>query len=229
MRRFSRTVLIGDVHGCPDELLELLTKCEVTSDDRVVLVGDLVAKGPDSQAVVALARERRMLGVCGNHDAAVLRFRRAERTGAKLPKLKPEHERVVESLKARDFAYLEALPLWLELPELGAVVVHAGIDARRSLAEQQADDLLNMRSVRSDGSPSKRLEDGELWALHYAGPKHVVFGHNAVTGLQRHPFATGLDTGCVYGRSLTALVLPERRLVSVDARRTYKPIEGVSE
>jgi hypothetical protein len=60
----------------------------------------------------------------------------------------------------------------------------------------------------------------------YRGPQRVFFGHHATAGLQQHPFALGLDTGCVYGRELTACILPDRRLVSVPARRAYAPIGG---
>lgn len=224
-RTAQRTIVIGDVHGCPDELNDLLHKCRASAEDRVVLVGDLVAKGPDSAAVVRMARERSLLAVRGNHDEAVLRHRRALKAHTPLPKLKPDHERVVATLGESDWLYLEAVPLWLRFAELSALVVHAGIVPGKPLEAQREEDLMQMRTLKRDGSGSKNLEDGELWALRYQGPEHVVFGHNAVSGLQRHPFATGLDTGCVYGRELTALVLPEHRLVSVPARRTYKELK----
>lgn len=210
-----RTIVIGDVHGCLDELLALVARCGVTPDDRVVLVGDLVAKGPDSAGVVQWARESGAEAVLGNHDAHVLRTLDGAEGG------KPKHQAVATTLAAADAAWLRQRPLWLRPQGApGHIVVHGGLVPGVPLEQQARDHLINLRSITEDGRPSKRIE-GTPWAALWPGPEHVVFGHDAVRGLQRHPFATGLDTGCVYGRALTALVLPAGDLVSVPALRAY--------
>ncbi|HMF41185.1 MAG TPA: metallophosphoesterase [Polyangia bacterium] len=214
-----RTLVIGDVHGCLDELLALITKAGITAGDRVVLVGDLVAKGPDSAGVVAWARESGAAAVLGNHDDHILRAREGS------PDAKPHHLRVAKTLSEADADWLAARPLWLRLAlEDPHVVVHGGMVPGVPVEKQEREHLLAMRSVRADGTPSKRIE-GAPWASLWKGPEHAVFGHDAIRGLQQHAHATGLDTGCVYGRELTGLLLPAHELVSVVARREYAPMK----
>ena len=217
-----RTLVVGDVHGCLDELLALLAAAGRRPDNRVVLVGNLVAKGPKSAGVVRWARESKADAVLGNHDAHVLRAVRGGR------RVGPMHRAVADSLSAADVSWLESRPLFLRLDAVGDrpyLVVHGGVVPGIPIEEQTPAHLLNLRSITTDGEPSKRIE-GAPWASLWEGPEHVVFGHDAVRGLQQHPFATGLDTGCVYGRSLTALVLPTGELVSVPAFETYLAIDS---
>lgn len=218
-----RTLVVGDVHGCVDELRDLLRVARPTRDDGVVLTGDLCGKGPDTPGVLALMREIGARSVVGNHDDHFLRWRAATKTGALPPRMSPSRLAAAERLDDTDWAFLEALPLWIEIPEHHALVVHAGLVPGVPLAQQKREDLLTMRSVRADGSASARLEEGVPWASRWHGPEHVFFGHDAVRGLQQHPHATGLDTGCVYGGKLTACWLPERELLAVPARRAWAP------
>jgi hypothetical protein len=219
-----RHIFIGDVHGCLDELRALLVKVGHQVGDVVVLVGDLVAKGPDSSGVVAFARESGLRAVRGNHDEAVLRIRHAWQRGQVPERARPGHLRVARSLSQLDVAWLETLPLSMGLPMFNALVVHAGIVPGVPLAKQRPIDILTMRALTPHGQASPRLEDGVQWVTRYSGPAHVIFGHDALSGLQRTAFASGLDTGCVYGRELTALILPENKLVTLPARRTYKEL-----
>ena len=217
-----RTILIGDIHGCLDELQDLLRVCAIDwKRDRVISVGDLVAKGPDSHGVLQLVRETGMAAVLGNHDAKLLSVGPQTQGEAAAGDDADHHLAVARTLDAADWALLESLPLYLDLPELNVLVVHGGIRPGVPLEEQPRGVLMNLRSITPAGAPSNRVDGGVPWASLWPGPRHVVFGHDAVRGLQQHPFATGLDSGCVYGRQLTALVLPEKRLVSVPARRVY--------
>ena len=223
-----RTIIIGDVHGCLDELRDLVQRCGGAGGARVVLVGDLVAKGPDSAGVVQWAREAGAEAVLGNHDAHLLRHRpgapRSDEADAR-----PHHADVARTLRRVDWEWLAALPLSIAVEAEarsdggrghGHLVVHAGLVPGVALEGQKREHLLTLRSITAEGRPSKRIE-GVPWASRWPGPAHVVFGHDAVRGLQRWKHATGLDTGCVYGGELTALVLPKGELVSVTARRAY--------
>lgn len=221
----TRTIVVGDVHGCREELEALLTRVAHSSTDDLVLVGDLVAKGPDSAGVVAMCRALGARAVRGNHDEHCLRWYRAKRDGRSLPKLKPHRQEVCDSLSDADWAYLEALPLWLRLEgcfSRDVLVVHAGFDPRVALEDQQPVNLMNMRSVRDDGRVSKRIE-GQPWASQWPGPELVIFGHDAVRKLQQYPHAIGLDTGCVYGGSLSAAVFEDGalRIEQVEAKRVW--------
>jgi hypothetical protein len=221
----QRTLVIGDVHGCLAELRDLLDACAYRDGDQVLLVGDLVAKGPDSRGVLALVRTLGARSVRGNHDQAVLRWQDpAARQAALEPG--PHHLRLARELSEADWDQLKALPLWLRVPEHALLIVHAGLLPGIPVEAQDGELLMNMRTLRPDGSGSRRPEDGALWAASWAGPERVVFGHHAMAGLQRHPYALGIDTGCVYGGQLSALILPEDRIVSVPARRTYVPVDG---
>ena len=220
----GRTIVVGDVHGCSDELDDLLQTCNFGDGDALVSVGDVVAKGPDSRGVIERLQSLGARAVRGNHDQHCLKWWNAKQAGEPLPVLKPHHQQVCATIDEAHWRWLAALPLSLELPEYETIVVHAGMMPGVGLSDQEPYDLMNMRSIDADGRPSKYYEDGAPWASVWGGPQLIVFGHDAIRGLQEYPYAIGLDTGCVYGGSLSALLLPERRIVSVRARREWVPI-----
>mmetsp|Transcript_12607 Transcript_12607/g.20364 ORF Transcript_12607/g.20364 Transcript_12607/m.20364 type:complete len:284 (-) Transcript_12607:1453-2304(-) len=214
----GRVVIVGDVHGCVEELRQLLDQVGFeTGVDTAVFVGDLVCKGPNSKQVVELAREINALGVRGNHDHYVIENMIKESFPEKEP-----YKLAREVLGAEDLEWLKSLPLSLRLDEYGVLVVHAGMLPGTRPEQNSLHDLLHIRNVRADGTGTSDPNDGEPWANCWKGPDHIVFGHDAIRKIQRYPMATGLDSGAVYGGSLTALVLPEWELVSVDSYKTYK-------
>lgn len=225
-----RVMVIGDVHGCFDELQELIHRFG-NADDVVILAGDLVNKGPKSVDVVRLARARGFHGVLGNHELASLRAH-SQRGGGQSPESAPRYS-WTDELEEADLEYLRALPSTISLPLHDAIVVHAGLVPGVRLEEQKTLDMVVMRNLikrESEGgiaglvAAEKDTDGGQAWASMWTGPQHVYFGHDAKRGLQKHAHATGLDTGCVYGCRLTAALLERgkpARLVSVKAARVY--------
>jgi Calcineurin-like phosphoesterase len=209
-----KTIVVGDIHGCFDELTELLDGAALGADDRVVAVGDLCVKGPKNREVLDLfIDDRRLSSVLGNHDRAVLRALRGEPI-----ELKKSQQVCFEELRPdadRYLRFLDSLPLWIDLGR--HLVVHAGLRPGVAVESQSEDDLVELRTLGGD----RASREGVPWYEVYEGDREVLFGHWPAAAPRRGPRAVGLDTGCVYGYELTALVVETGEFLSVRARRAY--------
>ncbi len=245
-----RTIAIGDVHGCLDECRELVAKVGYRpGEDRLVFLGDLIDKGPDPQGVVQYVRELNVDCIGGNHEEKMLRWRRHEdrrrrQTSYRNPmKEIPDELRVQwEALSSEDVAWIRNLPLILRLSN-NFVAVHGGFLPGVSLDKQPNDKIIRLRWVDAAGD-FVPLQDGTLdmpdfacpWMDVWDGDHHVVYGH-AVHGLKepriditvKNYVCVGLDTGCVYGGRLSAMILDEDqtsymepKIVQVAAKRAYR-------
>jgi serine/threonine protein phosphatase 1 len=190
--------VVGDVHGCIDELRDLLDVLDPGDDDLVVFVGDLVRKGPDGEAVLELVGSSpNMVSVRGNNEQ---KFIDGEEPAGQL---------------GDAFEHVPSMPAAVSFGD--ALVVHGGVDPRRSLPEHSLEDLLETRAI-----PPENGYDGPFWFELHEGPPTVFFGHTVLDAPVDREWAVGLDTGCVHGRELTAYDYRAGEFVSVPARETYQ-------
>ena len=215
----GRLIAVGDIHGCHREFEDLLAKLALQKDDRLVLLGDLINRGPDSGRVVELAREHATASLLGNHELRHLNYRRTDDPSH----LKKDDYATIGQLRGKDWDYLADMKLTYEDPELGVVLVHAGFLPDRPWQKQPARIVTRIQVVGEDGEPHKRSEmpGAPHWSTLWAGPPFVIYGHTPRPEVTRTKWTLGLDTACVLGGSLSAYVLPEKRIVQVKARECY--------
>ncbi len=215
----KRTIVIGDLHGCYEEALDLLDAVAAAASDRIVFVGDLVDRGPKPRECVELAMRHEC--VLGNHEEKHL-AERHRRDDALLP----DHLRTRRELSASHYEYFARLPTHLLLPEYGAAVIHAGALPGKPVAAQDPYHLLHAQCVAPPAKksywPSKAPSTHTFWARHWKGPERVIFGHTVIDRPLVTEHAVGIDTGCVYGHALTAVVLPDWKIVSVPSRQAKR-------
>lgn len=225
----GRVIVIGDIHGCRDELTELLGRLEPGPDDLVISTGDIVRKGPDPAGCLRLWRERGYLAVRGNNEEKILELARARRFRRLFL---PKEDRAV--LRRPDLlSLIRRWPLAIDLPRLDIAVVHGGVYPRMPVTEKaiarHADDVTRLRWIRREGKEwisvgkTPELDRDILWAKAWKGPRTVVYGHTPLRRPRVDRHAIGLDTGCVYGGWLTAAIHEDGKwsFKRVRARKQY--------
>jgi protein phosphatase len=232
--------IVGDVHGCLDELLELMgalgyrirqqaQEFTVTQPEgrTLAFVGDLVDRGPSIPEVLRLAMSMARAGqavlVPGNRDAELVQALKGHVVQITYGMAQSLGQLAEEPKEFCDQAlrFLEGLPSHCVFDEGRLVIAHAGL--REPL---QGKTSAEAREFALHGQTTgKRDELGRLirynWAAEYRGKALVVFGHTPVVKPLWMNNTVDIDTGCVYGGHLTALRYPERETVSVPAKAIY--------
>jgi protein phosphatase len=243
--------IIGDIHGCCDELEALLQKLGYEKDlgfptyrhpegRKAIFLGDLVDRGPRILDTVKLVRNMVVAGtgfcILGNHENKLLRKLRGknvkvnhglEQTLAEIEAL-PEDVRQLFTKELCEF--LDSLISHYVLDKGQLVVAHAGLKQ-----EMQGRGSGAVREFAIYGETTGEIDEFGLpvrynWAADYRGAAMVVYGHTPVPEAEWLNGTIDIDTGCVFGGKLTALRYPEKELVSVSALHTYcepiRPIGG---
>ena len=232
-----RTIIIGDVHGCIDELKALINQLELNLDDRLFFIGDLINKGPDSVGVVQclyeLSKTYSISLILGNHEEKFLRYLHHKQTNSKAlatMKITPDFELLAQNLNPDEIEFLKQSFYNYYLEQLDLVLVHGGITKNCKVdfkinspynSEKRNSELELLTKTRFLDSNGKFVSLGSenettpFWADVYDGSHgKVVFGHHSFiqNSPSYFPNAIGIDNGCVYGGYLTALIFTDKKI-----------------
>lgn len=232
--------VIGDVHRCMEELEELFLKLGYTKNQGIyvhpggrkpVFLGDITDRGPDSIALIRLVYDMVIVRakakyIPGNHCNKLYRYflgnNVKERHGLETTVAEYKALTSVEQTEVREkfIKLYEDAPLYLVLPEADVVVAHAGIkESYIGRTDKKVKTFVLYGDItgkfHSDGRPVRRD-----WAKHYHGSRWVVYGHTPVKEPRIIGKTINIDTGCVFGNTLTAFRLPEEKTVSVPSHQS---------
>jgi hypothetical protein len=245
-----RKIIIGDVHGCLDELKLLIRKCELRKDDHIIFLGDLINKGPHSiecLEYIQFISEFYMVDlIIGNHEEKFLRFINNKNNNLEAfeqMNLKFDLYALEKNITPSILNFLRLGYFSYSIPKLGILLIHGGLTKNckldlqknyryglHSKEELKELKLLTMtRCIDKNGDfvvLGSENEESKFWAQEYDG-KHglVLFGHQVF--FQDEPMhfnnAIGLDGGCVFGGFLFAYIIDdyEKKWIRVKAMKKY--------
>lgn len=213
-----KRLIIGDIHGCYDELIRLVAKADLSHGDEIIALGDLVDRGPHTGRVIDFFNARpHARAVMGNHEHKHILCRQ----GTIQPDIAQEITRDCMSFEAyQDFLdTIQCYPLYLELTE--AVLVHGALEPGVAITQQRKTVLLGTRN----GEAYLRRHYPKPWYELVSAGKPIIAAHRDYSGkgevLVVNERVFLIDTGCCYGKYLSGILLPDFQILRVKSRKNY--------
>ncbi len=199
----------------------MLNRLSPGKDDRVLLIGDLVNRGPDSKRVIDIARHAKALALLGNHEVRLLAYQSLRDPDM----LKPYDWTTLSGLGDEEWEYIRQMKRYHYEANSDTIFVHGGFLPNVPWRQQTVSTVTRIQVIDQDGEPAKRSEvpDGIPWTQLWPGPSYVVYGHTPRLEIQENELTLGIDTGCVHGNFLTCYVLPEKETIQIPSKRAYWP------
>jgi len=198
----------GDIHGCYDEFIDLRKKIAPEKNDIEVCVGDIITKGKHSIKTLDYIMKNNIKSVLGNHEDEILRYIKNNKNTIVLDE---DKKSIIDKLTDKHVSFLKSLPLYLKFDDV--TVVHGGVQNDMNLnklLKRDVEKVLRLRYVDEKGNYIVRGKEDEksiFWADVYDGNQGlVVYGHRSFKVPKIDKNAIGIDTGCVYGNKLSAVV-----------------------
>ncbi|RUM66527.1 MAG: protein phosphatase [Sulfurospirillum sp.] len=210
----QRVIVYGDIHGCLKEFKKLREKIKPTKNDIEISTGDFINKGFHSIKVLRYIEKNNILSVRGNNEDKIVKgYEKYKKEGKKaISNLRADEIALIKEISKRDYHYLKSLPFYLKINNL--TVVHAGIPLgvklKKNMSEKDKKSLTLLRFYNKDLVPIPYRDKEnryKFWSELYDGREgFVVFGHHPFPKPKIDKYAIGIDTGCVYGGKLSAVV-----------------------
>jgi len=211
----SRLIVYGDIHGCYKEFLHLRSLISIQKYDVEICAGDTITRGKDSVKTLRYIQKNNIKSVVGNHEDKIIRYLKHEKSGVKNPiELDQDENQIVRELSVADVDFMNSMPLFLKFGRV--TVLHAGVQNHfnlDSLSKEEKSKVLRLRYITND---SKFIPFGEedsnsiFWSEVYNGKQgFIVYGHQTFEEVKSDKHSLGIDTGCVYGNKLSAVVFED--------------------
>jgi len=210
----SRLIIYGDIHGCYKEFLQLRSLISIQKYDVEICVGDTITRGKDSIKTLRYIQKNNIRSVVGNHENKIIRYLKHEKSIVNNPiELDQDENKIVSELSVGDVDFMNNMPLFMKLGKI--TVLHAGLQNSFNLGNLSKEEKSKILRLRYLTKNHKFIPFGEensesvFWSEAYDGKQgFIVYGHQTFKEVKIDKYSLGIDTGCVYGNKLSAVVFP---------------------
>jgi len=236
--KMNKVIVYGDIHGCLEEFQNLRKQIQPAKDDKEIIIGDILDRGPYSIELLNYIIENNINSILGNHEYKYIRYKKHQERYLEKGKKNPiilddQQSEIYKSLTDAHFSYLYSLPFFMKIDNL--TLIHAGITNTINLDSASIKELEKTLWIRQLDKNQKVVSLHDIsdttknWSDYYNGDQgFIVYGHQVFEDIKRDKYSIGIDTGCVYGNKLTTLIITDTKtpfesyeVISVDAKKEY--------